>query len=182
MIHLKTMRKVYFIIIGILFTLTTTLFAQSKSSIILADNLPVNHSVNFYGTDNCSYYHLKGNPQSENKNVYKLIATGQESEIKKYFKEITIDELIRSDTGNIVKAFRKLNTKEKVTRTIWILEEVKNRTFEIKKYVYEELEKVDYNKPSFFLKQLINNYFTNLNEKEVTLTEKVAALQKKMNR
>jgi hypothetical protein len=89
---------------------------------------------------------------------------------------------MRSDTGNIVKAFKKLNTKEKVTRTIWILEEVKNRTFEIKKYVYEELEKVEYNKPSFFLKQLINNYFTNLNEKEVALNEKVAALQKKMNR
>ncbi|NOU16678.1 MAG: hypothetical protein HOO91_03885 [Bacteroidales bacterium] len=176
------MRKVHFIIIGILFTLPPTLFAQSKSSIILADNLLITHSVKCCGLDNCSYYHLKGNPQPEDKNIYKLIAIGQENEIKKYFNEITLDELMRSDTGNIVKAFKKLNTKEKVTRTIWILEEVKNRTFEIKKYVYEELEKVDYNKPSFFLKQLINNYFTNLNEKEVTLTEKVTALQKKMNR
>jgi hypothetical protein len=175
------MRKIH-LIISILFTFPPILFAQSKSSIFLTNNLLTNHSVNCYESDDCSYYHLKGNPQSEDKNVYKLIATGQESEIKKYFNEITIDELMRSDTGNIVKAFRKLNTKEKVTRTIWILEEVKNRTFEIKKYVYEELEKVEYNRPSFFLKQLINNYFTNLNEKEVSLTEKVAALQKKMNR
>ncbi len=176
------MRKVPFIIIGILFTLPPTLFALSKSSIILADNLLITHSDKNFRSDNCDYYNLKSNLQSEDKNIYKLITSGQENEVKKYFNEITLDELISSDTGNIVKAFKKLNTKEKVTRTIWILEEVKNRTFEIKKYVYEELEKVDYNKPSFFLKQLINNYFTNLNEKEVTLTEKVAALQKKMNR
>ncbi|NVO08983.1 MAG: hypothetical protein HXX16_03380 [Bacteroidales bacterium] len=176
------MRKAHLIIISILFTPPSILFAQSKSSIILADNIFITHSSGNYRCDNCGYYYQKNNPQSVDKNIYKLIATGQENEIKKYFNEITLDELTRSDTGNIVKAFKRLNTKEKVTHTIWILEEVKNRTLDIKKYVYEELEKVEYNRPSFFLKQLINNYFTNFNEKEITLAEKVTALQNKMNK
>lgn len=114
--------------------------------------------------------------------VYKLIANGKENDIKQYFGNVSFDELVRSDNGAIVKAFSKLSTNDKVTHTIWILEEVKNRSLDIKKHAYTELEKVDYNRPSFFLKQMINNYFTNFNEKEVALLETVSALQKKMNK
>ncbi len=120
--------------------------------------------------------------QLEDRDINKLIISGKEDEIKQYFNEVTADELMRSDSGAIVKAINRLNTNDKVTRTIWILQEVKNRTVEIKTYIYSELIKVEYGKPSFFLKHMINNFFTNYNENEVTLLEKVRKLQKKMNR
>lgn len=118
----------------------------------------------------------------ESNEIYRLITNGIENDIKKYFKEVDLAELIRSDNGSILKAFNKLNPNDKVTHTIWVLEEIKNRTPEIKRYVYSELEKVDYSKPSFILKQLINNYFTNFNEMDDSLMEKVVNLQKKMNK
>ena len=119
---------------------------------------------------------------SKNKNIYKLIMSGQENAIKKYFRTVAIDDLIKSDSGAILKAFKRLNTNDKVTRTIWILEELKNRNIEIREYVYNELLKVDFGKPSFFLNHMINNYFTNYTENEVPLAEKVRKLHGKMNR
>jgi len=153
------MRIVHFLISGILLTLSLSVFAQIPKC--LSD------SSTFFTID---------------KDIYKLITTGQEVEVKRYFQQITFDELIKSDSGVIVKAISKLKSNDKVTRTIWILEEVKNRSFAIKKHLYTELEKVDYKRPSFVLRQLINNYFTNFNETEDTLLLKVSALQKKMNK
>ena len=118
----------------------------------------------------------------DNKEIMKLIVNGKENEIKEYFKTISAEELIKSDNGTIARTFGKLNTNDKVTHTIWILEEVKNRPFEVKQYVYAELIKIDYNKPTMVLRHLINNYFTNYNEKEVELVEKITALQRKMNK
>jgi hypothetical protein len=157
---LKTMRKNHLFIASILMTMSFSLFAQSTPT-----------SVNNSLTDSLQV-----------KRLYKLITHGQEGEIKKYFNEVSLDELIKSDTGTIVKAINRLSTKDKVTHTIWILEEIKNRNFDLRNYIYTELGKVDFNKPNFMTRQLINNYFTNYIEKEVTLTEKVDALQKKMNR
>ena len=118
----------------------------------------------------------------ENKKIMKLIASGKENEIKDFFRNITSEELLKTDNGTIVRAFSKLNSNDKVTHTIWILEEVKNRQIEIREYVYTELEKVDFNKPTIVLKHLINNYFTNYHEDEAALAEKLSALQRKMNR
>lgn len=136
---------------------------------------------------NCEHSNYRSeSPQSnqelKQKDLYHLIIYGQEDGIKKFFREATHDELIKSDSGNLVKALNRLNAKDKVTHTIWILEEIKVRDFEIKKYVYEELGKVDYNKPTFFIKQMINNYFTNFNEKEISLAGKINALQRRMNK
>ena len=117
-----------------------------------------------------------------NKDIYKLIKGGVESDIKAYFRETPYETIVLSDSGAIVSALNKLNPKEKVTHTIWILEEVKNRPFDIKKYIYSQLEKVNYSKPSFVLKQLINNYFVNFNENEPALSEKVSSIQKRMNK
>ncbi len=133
-----------------------------------------------YSYSGCNNSHLS--LQLKKLDINKLITKGKEDEVKQYFKEVTSDELMSADSGAIVKAFNRLNTNDKVTRTIWILQEVKNRTIEIKTYVYSELIKVEYGKPSFFLKHMINNYFTNYNESEATLLEKVKKLQKKMNR
>lgn len=153
------MRKNLLLISGILLILSTSVLASSR--------------LNFTSSLNDSI---------EVKGIFKLIFTGQESEIKEYFKNVTFNELAKSDSGSIVKAINFLHTKDKVTHTIWILEEIKNRNFDLRNYIYTELGKVDYNKPNFMTRQLINNYFTNYVEKEVTLIEKVNALQKKMNR
>jgi len=118
----------------------------------------------------------------ENKKIMKLIVNGKENEIKEYFKNILAEDLLKTDNGTIVKAFSKLNANDKITHTIWILEEVKNRQVDIREYVYTELGKVDFNKPTIVLRHLINNYFTNYSEKEAALAEKVSALQHKMNR
>lgn len=120
--------------------------------------------------------------QLADKNIYKLIISGKEDKIKRYFREISADELLKADSGAITKAFKRLNTNDKVTRAIWILEEVKNRNLEMRAYVYTELLKVDFGKPSFFLNHMINNYFTNYTEKEITLSEKVRKLHGRMNR
>lgn len=154
------MRKVHFLFVGI----------------FLALSFSVNAMHEVLSNRNSTTDTLKG------KNLYKLITTGQENEIKQYFRIVSFDELVKSDSGTMVRAINKLKTNDKVTRTIWILEEVKSRPVEIRCQVYNELGKVEYNKPSFFLKQMINNYFTNFIENEDTLLGKVSVLQKKMNR
>jgi len=118
----------------------------------------------------------------ENKKIMKLIVNGKENEVKEFFKNILAEDLLKSDNGTIVKAFSKLNANDKITHTIWILEEVKNRQVDIREYIYTELVKVDFNKPTIVLRHLINNYFTNYSENEAALAEKVTALQRKMNR
>ena len=118
----------------------------------------------------------------KNINIYKLIIAGKESEIKKYFNTVSLDDLIKSDSGAIAKAFKRINTNDKVTRTIWVLEEIKNRNVEVRSYVYSELLKADFGKPSFLLNHMINNYFVNFKESDTTLIEKVRKLQRKMNR
>ena len=119
---------------------------------------------------------------SKEKNIYKLIIAGQENEIKKYFNHVSLDELIQSDSGAIVKAINKLNTKNRVTHSIWILEAAKSRTPDIRKYIYTHLLLVEYNKPNFMLKTLINNYFTNFHEQEDSLLNQVSSLHRNMIR
>lgn len=114
--------------------------------------------------------------------IQRLIVKGVEREIKKYFSTASLAEIIKSDSGAIVKAFKRINTNDKVTRTIWILEEVKNRKGDVREYIYNELLKVDYGKPSFILNHMINNYFVNYKEIDSALTDKVRKLQRKMNR
>ena len=75
---------------------------------------------------------------SVNKNIYKLIISGQENAIKKHFRTVSFEELIKSDSGAIVKAFKRINTNDKVTRTIWILEEVKTQDIEVRAYIYND--------------------------------------------
>ena len=118
---------------------------------------------------------------SNSKNIYKLITHGKEKVIRDYFKSVTFDELVRADSGDIARAITWLRAKEKVTHAIWILEEVKNCSIDKRGYVYTELEKAEYGRLPFFLKTMVNNYFTNFNEKEVTLQRRVSALQRKMN-
>lgn len=122
------------------------------------------------------------NAQQTDKKIYKLIISGKEDKIKGYFREVSADELSRADSGAFAKVFKRINTNDKVTITIWILEEVKNRDLEIRASVYNQLLMVDFGKPSFFLNHMINNYFTNYPEKEATLSEKVRKLHGKMNR
>jgi len=154
------MRKVHILIAGVFLVLSGSVCAQATSA--LSDS-----SITV---------------TSKDKDLYRLIVGGKEDEIKNYFKDVALDELTRSDTGAIVSALNKLNPKEKITHTIWMLEEAKNRPVEIRKYMYTELEKVNYSKPSFVLKQLINNYFTNFKEEDATLSEKVTSIQRRMNR
>ncbi len=115
-------------------------------------------------------------------NISKIILSGKEDKIKKFFREVSLEQLGRNDSGTMVKSFRRLNTNDKVSRTIWILEVVKNRDAEFRNYIYTEFLKVDYGKPSILLNHMINNYFVNYNEGDTTLTDKVRKLQRKMNR
>ena len=154
------MKIIHFLIAGILMAISNSIYAQP----------------NLNQKDSSIIYTAK------NTNIYKLILAGRESDIKNHFRIVSFDELTKSDSGAIGKAFKRLNTNDKVTRTIWILEEVKNRNIEIRAYVYNELIKIDFGKPSFFLNRMINNYFTNCPENEVSLAEKVRKLHGKMNR
>jgi len=117
---------------------------------------------------------------STDTDIYKLIVSGQEVDVKNYFKNIPLEELIRSDSGAVVRAINRLKSNDKVTHTIWILEEVKNRNIELRRHIYDELNKVEYSRPPFLLKPFINSYFTNYTEPEDSLVDKVKALHKKM--
>jgi len=114
-------------------------------------------------------------------NIVKIINSGNESRIKKYFREVSASELLKIDSGTIAKAFSKLRANDKVSRTMWILEEVKNRNVEIREYVYKELTRIDYKRPVMVLRHLVNNYFTNYLEPIDSLKLRVNALQRKMN-
>lgn len=168
------MRITSLIISSILLTLSFSVNAKCTNTRTLKPKLSENSSN---GLNDSTIIN-----QPADKNIYKLIISGKEDKIKNYFREVSANELLKVDSGAFTKAFKRLNTNDKVTRTIWILEEVKNRNLEIRAYVYNELLKVDFGKPSFFLNHMINNYFTNYTEKEITLSEKVRKLHSRMNR
>jgi hypothetical protein len=149
------MKKVYLLITGILLTFSFSLFAQTTAS--TSDSVV-------------------------DKDIYKLIVTGKENEIKDYFKDVTLEVLTRSDNGAIVRGINRLNSNNKVTHTIWILGGVKNSSIDVRRYVYTELEKIEFGKYPYVIKTLVNNFFFNFDEKEVTLTEKVSKIQKKMTK
>ncbi len=163
-----------------------------KSFIILSFLLSLFISVDA----NCLHFHKKSSipinkineliDTTTNKpiaiNISKIILSGKEDKIKKFFREVSLEQLGRNDSGTMVKSFRRLNTNDKVSRTIWILEVAKNRDAEFRNYIYTVFLKVDYGKPSILLNHMINNYFVNYNEGDTTLTDKVRKLQRKMNR
>lgn len=115
-------------------------------------------------------------------NLYRIITSGAEADVKNLFQQISYNELVSLDSGKIVKALNRLNTKEKVTHTIWILEVAKTRSIDFRNYIYCELLKVDYSKPNILVKTLINNYFTNYKEEEDSLSIKVSTLHRRMIR
>lgn len=168
------MRITSFLISSILLTLSLSVNAKHTNAYTIKPILSQNSGDGLNDSTTVA--------QQADKNIYKLIISGKEEKIRSYFKEVTADELLKADSGAITKAFKRVNTNDKVTRTIWILEEVKKRDVEIRAYVYNELLKVDFGKPSFFLNHMINNYFTNYPEKEATLSEKVRKIHGKMNR
>lgn len=168
------MRIISLIISSILLTLSFSVNAKCTNTRTLKPKLSENSSNGLNDSTIIT--------QLADKNIYRLIISGKEDKIKNYFREVSANELLKVDSGAFTKAFKRLNTNDKVTRTIWILEEVKNRNLEIRAYVYNELLKVDFGKPSFFLNHMINNYFTNYTEKEITLSEKVRKLHSRMNR
>lgn len=115
-------------------------------------------------------------------NIYSIILSGKELNIKNYFNTIAYDDLSNQCCNEIVDAINKLNSKDKVTHTIWILEEVKNRSIDIRGKVYLTLLRVDYPKPAYVLKPMINSYFTSFREPDDSLAKQVNALHWNMIR
>ena len=171
--NLLDMRIKLIIILSILLTLSSVVLSKNSDShfnhffSLKINSIPNDSAIISQHTDN---------------GFYKLIILGKEEKIKKYFREVTLETLCKNDSGTIAKAFNRINTNDKVTKTIWILEEIKNRNPEIRAYVYNELLRINYKKPPFLLKHLINNYFTNYNEPIDTLKTRINKLQKKMNK
>ena len=108
--------------------------------------------------------------------VRDIILSGKEIDIKGYFKIVAYEDLNKQCCDDILNAFNKLNARNKVTHTIWILEEVKNRSTDIREKIYSTLLKVNYPKPAYLLKPMINGYFTNYREPVDSLAKQVNAL------
>lgn len=115
-------------------------------------------------------------------NVYQVILSSKEASIRSFFKKVSSDEFDSICTAQILDAFSKLTAKDKVTHTIWILEEVKIRSIDIREKVYFALLKVNYPKPAYMLKPMINSYFTSYREPDDTLAKQVNALHWNMIR
>lgn len=148
-----------------LFILSNSLFAKNSGLQSLTTKLPNDTLI-----------------AEKRQSIVKLITSGNEERIKKYFREVSASELLKIDSGTIAKAFIKLKASDKVSRTLWILEEVKNRSSEIREYVYKELGRIDYKRPVMVLRHLVNNYFTNYVEPIDSLKMRVDALQRRMNK
>ena len=124
----------------------------------------------------------KGDSYFKSDTLYKecgahdVILSGKELCIKNYFKVIAYEDLSNQCCESIVNAINKLNSKDKVTHTIWILEEVKNRSMDIREKIYSTLLKVNYPKPAYLLKPMINGYFTNYREPYDSLSNHVNVL------
>ena len=124
----------------------------------------------------------KGDSYFKSDTLYKecgahdIILSGKELSIKNYFKVIAYEDLSNQCCEGIVNAFNKLNSKDKVTHTIWILEEAKNRSTDIREKIYSTLRKVNYPKPAYLFTPMINGYFTNEREPENSLAKQVNAL------
>ncbi|MHC1703316.1 MAG: hypothetical protein AB9846_05355 [Tenuifilaceae bacterium] len=157
--HSKTLRMVHFLILVIFLNISVFTFAQTTTA--ACDTITVS---------------------SKDTDIYKLIVGGKEDLIKNYFSSVAFDVLVNQDNGAIVRAITRLNSNNKVTHTIWILNGIKNSTVDVRSHVYTELEKIEYGKLSFVLKTLVNNFFVNYNEEELTLKRKVDSIQKKMVR
>lgn len=146
--------------------LVVFLFSQTYISAQSADSIKVNTSDTLFV--GC--------------NFYKTILSGVETKIRNCIKQVSLSQLNKSGSAEIVRALNKLSTKDKVSHTIWILEEVKNRSVEIRSQVYSDLLKVDYTKPSVLFKPMINSYFTNYKEPEDSLAKQVSLLHGRMIR
>lgn len=144
------------------------------------------HSNSIFA-NNTNFHFLLLNPYPDTlivekqQNIVKVINSGNETKIKKYFREVSASELLKIDSGTIARAFSKFRTNDKVSRTMWILEEIKNRNVEVREYVYKELARIDYKRPVMVLRHLVNNYFTNYVEPVDSLKLRVNALQRRMN-
>lgn len=114
--------------------------------------------------------------------VHDIILSGKELSIKSYFKTVAYEDLSNQCCDEILSALNELIAKDKVTHTIWILEEVKNRSIEIREKVYSTLLKVNYPKPAYLLKPMINSYFTSYREPDDFLAKQVNALHWNMIR
>lgn len=108
--------------------------------------------------------------------MHDIILSGKEISIKSYFNAVAYEDLSNQCCDEMINAFNKLIAKDKVTYTIWILEEVKNRSIDIREKVYSTLLKVDYPKPTYLLKPMINSYFTSYREPDDSLAKQVNAL------
>ena len=141
---------------SLLFLLTTL------ATFVLAPSVGVSNSNKASGIDSCV--------------VYQVILSGREASIKNYFKDASYENLSGKCSDEILKAITNLSAKDKITHTIWILEEVKNRSTDIRETIYSTLLKVNYPKPAYLLKPMINSYFTSYRESNDSLAKQVNAL------
>ena len=132
--------------------------------------------VNVFAQESVSNLKASSDTLVEECGVYSIILSGVETKIKNYFRVVTLEELNNQCCENIVKAFVRLSPKDKVTHTLWILEEIKARQLDIRAKVYSCLLDVDYPKPNFFIKTMVNNYFTNYKEPDDSLAKQVSRL------
>ncbi len=158
-----------------------------KVKILIALSTILLLSNTLFAKNSCLQYLTTKQPSDtliveKRQSIVKIITSGNEERIKKYFREVSASELLKIDSGTIAKAFSKLRTNDKVSRTLWILEETKNRSSEIREYVYKELIRIDYKRPIMVLRHLVNNYFTNYVEPLDSLKLRVNALQQRMNK
>lgn len=105
-----------------------------------------------------------------------VILSGVESRIRECFRTVSVQQLNCSGNQQIVDAVSLLGDKNKISHTLWILEETKTRPADIRALVYSSLLKVNYAKPNFFMKSMINSYFTNYQDSNDSLARQIRLL------
>lgn len=138
--------------------------------------LVLTFQLNLFAQECEGKLNLKSDTLFKKCSAYDIILVGKELGIKNYFKAIVYEDLNAQCCDGIINALNKLNPKDKITHTIWILEEVKNRSTDIREKIYSTLLKVNYPKPSYMLKPMINSYFTSYRESDDSLAKQVNAL------
>lgn len=153
-----------------------------KQFIFFSIFLLLNIHLNLFSQECKGDSYFKSDTLYKECGAHDIILLGKELSIKNYFKAIAYEDLSNQCCEGIVNAINKLKPKDKVTHTIWILEEAKNRSTDVREKIYTTLLKVNYSKPTYLLKPMINSYFTSFREPEDSLAKQVNALHWNMIR
>ena len=105
----------------------------------------------------------------------------KEHTLENYLEDVSASQLINDDKGSIKRTLSNLSSEDQLGMVPTLMNSVlKNDDKKVRDHIYTQLESADYKKLSFLVKATISQFFSNFEEPDSNLKNKVKAIEKKM--